>query len=317
MQAMIDGDYIEAAAICDPSEKCREEAAAVAPAATIVETLDAMLDLKLDGVVIATPSALHAKQAIRALERGVAVFCQKPLGRNAEEVRAVVDAARRANRLLAVDFSYRLTSAMQAIAALARDGELGDIFSVDLVFHNAYGPDKDWFYDRARSGGGCVIDLGVHLIDLALWTLGFPKITDVDAVLFSSGRPTGTRDVEDYAVATLRTAAGTAIRLGCSWRLPAGRDAIIEAQFYGTGGGAAFRNVNGSFYDFLAERYRGTETETLAVPPDQWGGRAALAWAQRLARDARFDSTANEIVQVAEVVDRLYRAGGVEPTSES
>lgn len=136
-------------------------------------------------------------------------------------------------------------------------------------------------------------------------------------MLFSGGRPTGACGVENYAVATLRTAAGTAIRLGCSWRLPAGRDAIIEAQFYGTRGGAAFRNVNGSFYDFLAERYRGTATEPLAVPPDEWGGRAALAWAARLGRDAQFDSTADEIVQVAEVVDRLYREAGVEPASEN
>jgi predicted dehydrogenase len=317
MQAMIDSGAIEAAAICDPSPNCRSEAAAAAPGAAIVDSLDAMLDMGLDGVVIATPSALHAEQTIRTLESGAAVFCQKPLGRNAGEARAVVEAARRADRLLAVDFSYRLTAAMQAIVPLVHGGELGDIFAVDLMFHNAYGPDKDWFYDRAQSGGGCVIDLGVHLIDLALWALRFPDITDVEAALFSGGRPAGAGDVEDYAVATLRTATGTAIRLACSWRLPAGRDAIIEAQFYGTGGGAALRNVDGSFYDFIAERYLGTAAEALAVPPDQWGGRAALAWAERLAGDARFDPAAEEITQVAEVVDRLYRAGGVEPTSES
>jgi len=317
MQAMIDSGAIEAAAICDPSETCRSEAAAAAPGAAIVDSLDAMLDLGLDGLVIATPSALHADQAIRALQSGAAVFCQKPLGRNAGEARAAVAAARRADRLLAVDFSYRLTAAMQAITPLVRGSELGEIFAVDLVFHNAYGPDKEWFYDRARSGGGCVIDLGVHLIDLALWTLGFPDIADVDAALFSGGRPAGPGDVEDYAVATLRTAAGAAVRLGCSWRLQAGRDAIIEAQFYGTGGGAALRNIDGSFYDFVAERYRGTAAEPLAAPPDQWGGRAAVAWAERLARDFRFDPAAEETVRIAEIIDRLYRAGGVESTNES
>ena len=50
------------------------------------------------------------------------------------------------------------------------------MYAVELAFHNAYGPDKEWFYDRRVSGGGCVVDLGVHLIDLALWTLGFPDV---------------------------------------------------------------------------------------------------------------------------------------------
>jgi predicted dehydrogenase len=127
-------------------------------------------------------------------------------------------------------------------------------------------------------------------------------------VLLGGGKPIGPDDVEDYAAATLRTADGTAIRLACSWRLAAGRDAIIEAQFYGTRGGAALRNVGGSFYDFVAERYRGTATEALAAPPDPWGGRAAVAWAEQLSADRRFDAAAEEIVRVAEILDRIYAA---------
>ena len=68
-------------------------------------SLDDLLATELDGIVIATPSALHAEQAIAALEHGVAVFCQKPLGRTAAEAEAVVEAARRADRLLCVDLS--------------------------------------------------------------------------------------------------------------------------------------------------------------------------------------------------------------------
>jgi len=316
MAAMIDSGAVQAAAICDPSEACVAEALKAAPGATVVGSLDDMLDMGLDGVVIATPSALHAEQAIRALQSGVAVFCQKPLGRDAAEASTVVEAARQADRLLSVDFSYRLTDAMQAIAPLIAAGELGEVFAVDLVFHNAYGPDKEWFYNRGSSGGGCVIDLGVHLIDLALWTLGFPDIASVDASLFSGGGPITPDRVEDYAVATLTTGTGTVVRLACSWRLPAGRDAIIEAQFYGTDGGAALRNANGSFYDFVAERYRGTATETLTTPPDAWGGRAAIAWARRLADDRRFDPAAREIIRVAETTDRIY-AAAVQPRHAS
>lgn len=269
-----------------------------------------MLARGLDGVVVATPSALHAAQAMAALEAGAAVFCQKPLGRNAAEARAVIDAARAADRLLAVDFSYRLTSAVQAIAPLLREHRLGRPFAADLVFHNAYGPDKPWFHDRTQSGGGCVMDLGVHLVDLALWLLDWPEVRDVRASLFAGGErlPVGSQAVEDYAVAELELADGMVLRLACSWRLHAGADAVIEASFHGTGGGARVRNLGGSFYDFEALRLDGTRTELLASPPDEWGGRAAAAWATRLAGDRSFDPDAEHLAQVAAVLDRIYAA---------
>ncbi|MBO0749497.1 MAG: Gfo/Idh/MocA family oxidoreductase [Porphyrobacter sp.] len=308
MRAIVESGAVEAVAISDPSEECATEAGGLAPDAAVLPSLQAMLDHGLDGLLIATPSALHAEQAIAALERGVAVFCQKPLGRNAAEARAVVDAARTADRLLGVDLSYRHTAAGAAVAGLVRDGEIGEVFAADLVFHNAYGPDKPWFYDRAQSGGGCVIDLGVHLVDLALWLLGFPEVVGVTARLFADGQPlsASSSEVEDYAVARLDFATGAAVRLACSWRLNAGRDAAIEASFYGTRGAASIRNLGGSFYDFEAQLFRGTSAQQLASPPDEWGGRAAAAWAKRLAENPRFDDAAEEFVTVASVLDRIY-----------
>jgi predicted dehydrogenase len=310
MKALVDSGAIEAAAICDPSSECAAEAARLAPGAAVLPSLGAMLDHGLDGLVIATPSALHCEQATAALKRGVAVFCQKPLGRNAAETSAAVEAARTADRLLGVDLSYRHTRATQAIAGLIRGGELGDIFAVDLAFHNAYGPDKPWFYDPALSGGGCVMDLGVHLVDLALWALDEGEVVAVSSRLHAGGEPLprgGAADrVEDYAIATLDLACGATVRLACSWKLQAGCDAVIAAAFHGTEGGAALRNVDGSFYDFVAERHRGTARETLATPPDAWGGRAAADWVARLAAGEGFDPAAERFGTVARVLDRIY-----------
>ena len=266
-----------------------------------------MLALGLDGLVVATPSALHAEQSIAALDRGVAVFCQKPLGRDAAEAAAVVAAARAADRLLSVDFSYRYTAAAQAIADLLRAQALGAVFAADLVFHNAYGPDKPWFYDRGQSGGGCVMDLGVHLVDLALWLLDFPEVTGVVSTLLAQGRPATPDQVEDYATAQLTLANGMTVRLACSWRLQAGREAVIEASFYGTQGGASLRNLDGSFYDFEALRFRGTSAQKLVSPPDEWGGRAAAGWARQLAVSRAFDPAAERLVDVARVIERIYR----------
>jgi predicted dehydrogenase len=308
MEAIAKRGFGAVAAVSDPSPEMRDAARAAAPDAEAVDSLDDLLSLGLDGIVIATPSALHAEQSIRALEAGVAVFCQKPLGRTAEEARRVVDAARAADRLLSVDFSYRFTDGMRAIRERVEAGELGKVFAVDLVFHNAYGPDKPWFYDPALSGGGCVMDLGVHLVDLALWTLGWPRVDAVRGALFSGGEPiVGVPDrCEDYAVASVSLEGGAEVRLACSWRVSAGQDAVIAAEFYGTGGGAALRNVNGSFYDFNAELFHGTQRQTLATPPDEWGGRAAVDWAERLARGERFDPAAEKLVDVAEILDRIY-----------
>jgi predicted dehydrogenase len=308
MEAMIATQAIEVAAIAEPSPEMADEARRLAPEAFIVPDLAGLLECGLDGVVIATPSALHAEQSIAALTSGAAVFCQKPLGRTADEVRRVVDAARTVDRLLAVDLSYRFTEGMRRIGELIEAGELGRIYAADLTFHNAYGPDKAWFYDPAQSGGGCVMDLGVHLVDLALWAMDFPKVSGVTSKLFSSGEPLAGRTdrVEDYALATLELESGAAIQLSCSWRLQAGADAIISAAFYGTQGGAALSNVGGSFYDFTAERFRGTARETLSSPPDEWGGRAAADWARRLAAGQRFDPAAERLVEVADALDRIY-----------
>ncbi len=308
MEAMIATGAIEVAAIADPSAEMRQAALAAAPAATEAEGLPELLASDLDGLVIASPSALHAEQSIRALEAGVAVFCQKPLGRTAEEVAEVVAAAEKADRLLGVDLSYRFTAGMQAICDLTRRGELGQPFAADLTFHNAYGPDKPWFYDPQLSGGGCVMDLGVHLVDLALWALDWPEVQHVEAHLLAGGAPL--RDpasqCEDYAVATITLVGGAVLRLACSWRLPAGQEAVIAADFYGTQGAAALRNVDGSFYAFDALRMRGTESEPLAAREDDWGGRAAADWARRLAAGECFDPESRRLVEVSRVLDRIY-----------
>jgi predicted dehydrogenase len=309
MEAISESGLADIRLVADQHHDSALEAQKAFPGTQIAESLDDLArNPELDGILIATPSALHAGQSIRALAAGKAVFCQKPLGRTAAETRRVVEAAREANQLLMVDLSYRYIQAMERIYTLVRSGELGDIYAVDLVFHNAYGPDKTWFYDPKLSGGGCVIDLGVHLVDLALWTLGFPVVEAVSSSLFAKGKrlAAGEGVVEDFASAAIGLQGGTHLQLSCSWNLPAGQEAIIGATFYGTLGGAAFKNVNGSFYDFVAERYHGTYTETLSGGPDPWSGRAGVAWVKRLAAGEKFDPAAEELVKVAEVLDRIY-----------
>ncbi len=302
--------------VADTSDEAARAAAASVGASHVLHSLEELLSLDLDGVVIATPSAQHAWQTKAALEHGCAVFCQKPLGRDRREVEEVVSVARRANRLLGVDFSYRSADGLGKIRALLESGALGHVYTADLVFHNAYGPDKPWFYDRRLSGGGCVIDLGVHLVDLALWMFG-SGVTDVSSRLFSGGRPwvPGGAAVEDYATVRLDFENGATAQIACSWRLPAGRDAIIDAAFYGTRGAARWRNVNGSFYDFVAERLDGTNTARISEPPDDWGPRAIVGWARCLRSGGAFDSDIERVIDVSRVLDCVYATSTLRPAS--
>jgi predicted dehydrogenase len=292
----------------DSVHSARSSIEELAPAVAVARRLEELLEYELDGVVIATPSGLHAEQTKLALRTGRAVFCQKPLARTATETAEVIETARVCNRLLAVDFCYRAVAGVPAIVELVRSGELGEVYAADLVFHNAYGPDKPWFYDLRQSGGGCVMDLGIHLLDLLLLVLDYPQAVEVDSRVRAAGKLLSkpVRELEDHALAQLQFDSGTTARLACSWNLPAGCDAVIEATFYGTHGSASLRNVRGSFYDFTAEHCVGTSRRVIASDDATWGGRTACNWIRNLRESQAFDAQAGRLHDVSKLVDRIY-----------
>lgn len=306
LDAFVASDAGTVAAIAD-ADVGRAHAIAEQQGCPVVgASIDEVLAADVDGIVIATPSALHAEQCVAALRAGVPVFCQKPLARTAREADAVVEEARRRDLLLGVDMSYRHVRAFAAAEAALRDSG-GEIYALELRFHNAYGPDKPWFTDPARSGGGCVIDLGTHLLDLAMWWLQQRDLRLLAARLYHQGRllerPPAV--AEDYAEVVL-AAGSTTIRLACSWFLPLGVDASIQAGAYSPSLGVEVTNVDGSFYDFTARRHASGESQTLTKPPDDWGGRALCAWVGSLAKGRGFDDSVSDQVAVAGTIDEIY-----------
>ncbi|HET9959204.1 MAG TPA: Gfo/Idh/MocA family oxidoreductase [Polyangiaceae bacterium] len=307
LAALSQSGQAEIVGICDPNPEACEKARACAPSARIVQSYDELLALDLDAVVIATPSGLHAEQCLRAFDRGVAVFCQKPLTRSSEEAEAVLRAAQSSDRLLRVDFCYRQTQALSKLREVVQSGSLGRVYAVDLVFHNAYGPDKAWANDANLAGGGCLIDLGVHLVDAAFWVLGAGHFERAHAQLFKQGQPLlpGALDVEDFALGELETESSVNLRLACSWRSSFGTHARIRAEVFGTQGSATFANVDGSFYDFSCDLHRGAHSERLVSPPDAWGDRAIVAFASELRESPRYRAT-DELLLVSRAIDALY-----------
>jgi predicted dehydrogenase len=314
LEVLAAADVADIVGIADPSAAAMDATRAIAPDATACETLEDLLEQGLDGLIVATPTAQHAVQSAVALQAGVAVCCQKPLARTAAEAEAVITTARRANALLMVDFSYRYTEAAQALRQQISAGALGTLVGAELTFHNAYGPDKAWYRNRELAGGGCVTDLGVHLIDLLTWLTGATVVEVPASALYTAGRVwAGAEAVEDFAQCQLRLDGGATATLTCSWWLAAGCDALIDVTLYGTAGGLRLRNVGGSFYDFRADRLTGTQQETLTDRPDAWGGRAVVDWARRLAEGGAYDPACESHIAVSRALDAIYTAAAARP----
>ncbi|MDQ6671112.1 MAG: Gfo/Idh/MocA family oxidoreductase [Chloroflexota bacterium] len=196
----------------------------------------------VDGVVICTPNALHVPQAAQALRAGKHVLVQKPLALSFAEARWLIDLARDAERMLFVDYTYRFLETIAALRqALAR---LGQVRAVTAQFHNLYGPgaEKTWFFDRKLSGGGALLDLGVHLLDLALWLFQPHQVSLEEARLVRGG-------IEREAELRVRLDAEVPFDLAVSWNAPLAQTRIafdIDAEH----GRLRWENVDGSFFRF-------------------------------------------------------------------
>ncbi len=277
--------------------------------ASHIESFDALLDTNPDGIILATPTNAHVAQAEAAIARGIPVFSQRPLSLDHSSTRRVIDAARSANVLLGVDMRYRPTPAMRELRSTVQAGELGDIYAIDAVFHHANGPANAWQTDTQLSGGGCMLDCGVTMIDLALWTLGFPQVADVSSRLYAKGERIDPADAtgtaEDYADAILDLDTGASLHLSCGWNVSAGQNARIELTFYGTDGGGTFRNVNGSLQEFTSALFRGNHSHELASSFDELAGRTVVSWASAIARGSCYDPWVEGVADVAAAVDRV------------
>jgi predicted dehydrogenase len=167
----------------------------------------------VDAVVIATPDDTHEEIAVAAARAGKAILLQKPMARSAAECRRIIEAARGAGVSLSVSFMHRSFEEVVRARELLDEGRLGPIYALRL--RNATpGPDwQDWFFSRARVGGGVVLQLGVHGIDLARHLVGdIASVTATVALhrrerVLADGRIVHP-DNEDHALATYRFQAG-------------------------------------------------------------------------------------------------------------
>ncbi len=228
----------------------------------LFEGWEELLELpELDAVSVAVPTFLHAPIAIAALDRGLHVLSEKPIARNAAEGRQMVEAARRSGRVLDVAFNHRRRGDIAALKKIIVDGELGRPYYAKASWLRRSGIPGlgTWFTSRELAGGGPLADIGVHVLDYALYLLGEPKVLAVSASTYAelgprgrggSGRPsadaaTSRFEVEDFASAFLRLEGGGTLLIEAGWASYRSPDDLMDFTVYGTDGGAELR-VQGS-----------------------------------------------------------------------
>jgi predicted dehydrogenase len=252
-----------------------------------VRTYDAnealLADPELDAVFIATPNVFHAPLALAALAAGKHVLVEKPFATNAAEAEAVVSAAKRSGKLLSVGMNQRFRPESQRVAALVRAGKLGHVYHAKAFWFRRAGIPKlgTWFGKKSLAGGGALYDIGVHVLDLALFVMGrFDPISVSGQVYTSFGhRGIGEGswslsershlefDVDDGATALLRFADGATLTLDVSWAIHQKEPDRMNVLVRGSDAGAGC--YPGERYRFGSEKgvY---ETTTLAETPLQY-----------------------------------------------
>ncbi len=209
---------------------------------------------EIDVLSIAAPTTLHRPIAIAALDAGIHVLSEKPLAENSAMAREMVVAAERNDRVLDVSFNHRRRGVVKALKQQIDDGALGSVYYVKAGWLRRQGIPTlgSWFTRRATAGGGPMMDLGVHMLDIVLHLLGEPRVVTVTAATYAEFGPRGRGgsvsttmktgvtdgefDVEDLSTAFLRLAGGTTLLLECSWAQWVPEDRCYVSVYGGDGG---------------------------------------------------------------------------------
>jgi predicted dehydrogenase len=270
----------------------------------------------LDVVSVATPNKFHKPLTIAALEAGCHVLCEKPMALSAAEGREMIAAAQRVGKRLMINFSYRFSEQSMALKEQAESGILGDVYYARTIWHRRRGLPGfgGWFGQKALSGGGPLIDLGVHRLDLALWLMNYPQPTWVMASTYNPiatelARQKGTTyDVEDLAVGLIKFANGATVELEASWAANICERELMETRLFGTKGGLVQRNLEET-YKFEAEMYlelNGAQFDMKLHPPFRPVQSSMYHFIDSIVNDTPNTATAEEGLRVMQILDAIY-----------
>ncbi|RZT28133.1 putative dehydrogenase [Kribbella sp. VKM Ac-2569] len=278
----------------------------------------------LEAVSIGTPTQLHAPIALAALQKGLHVLSEKPLARTVAEGTAMVEASKQAGRVLKVVFNHRERGDVAALKHQIDEGQLGRIYyaKAHWMRRNGIPGMGGWFTNRELSGGGPLIDLGVHILDMALHLMGEPQVATVSADTFAELGPRGkgSRDpnantlgsafeVEDLATAYLRLKGGGALQLETSWATFRAPGDNFGIELFGTDGGAKIEVQNYTNEDTLRifTDVGGVPAEVKPATGAGLGHRAVVREFVRIVKSGDWEGqNGSEALLRTEIIDACY-----------
>lgn len=297
---------------------------------------DLILDPEIEAISICTPNYLHAQMTIDALMAGKSVLCEKPMAMNAREAQKMLEVSQSTGNLLMMGFNNRFRGDAQKLKQFIDEGKLGKIYHSKIGYIRRRGTPKGWFTIKREAGGGPVIDIGVHVIDLARYLMGDPKPISVFASTYkyfddcridgvypweSSDVRDGLRDgrendVEDFAVAMIKFEDST-ISVETSWAAN-----IEEDRFYidmlGTKMGAKIDSYNpihkGSKNNAESVKLFGEEMHSLVdyevKVPEVRSHFEEIKYFVELVKNGKRDAlnTALDGVEVQKIIDAIYES---------
>jgi predicted dehydrogenase len=309
----------ELAALCDLDEGLLAEYGALYPQAETYTSYQALFESgKVDAVSVALPNVLHAPVTIAALRAGLDVLCEKPMAINAQQAEEMAQVARETGRKLMIHFNYRFTKPARFLKRYVEEGHLGELYYAKTRWLRTRGIPKmgGWFGIKELSGGGPLIDLGVHRLDLALWLMGYPKPAWVmggayDPIASALAQAQGVEyDVEDLAVAMIRFENGAMLAVEASWAANIQERELMETRLLGTQGGLVQRNLDEG-YEFEAEIYlerAGAHYDMKLHAPPRGRTNAMQHFIESIVQDVPHMATGEEGLLVMEILDAIYES---------
>ncbi|MFC4619050.1 Gfo/Idh/MocA family protein [Camelliibacillus cellulosilyticus] len=245
------GDKVDIVAIADV---VKEKAEACAKAHDIPQVFtdyhEMFENVEIDAVSVCTPNKFHAPAVIAALNAGCHVICEKPPAMTPEEAEAMADAAKKAGKFLTYGFHYRFAPEVQTVKRFIDAGELGHIYAANVIAMRRRGiPGWGVFTNKELQGGGPLIDIGVHMLDTALYLMDYPEPESVYGVTYQEiGIRKGVGlfgdwdwenfSVEDMARAMIRFKNGASIQLDSSFAANIEHAETMNVKLMGDQGGA-------------------------------------------------------------------------------
>ena len=308
-------------AICDMNPEVLKQVGARYGVDGRYTSYEEMLDKEhLDVISIVTPNCFHKEMTERALDKGINVLCDKPIGLNTAEAIAMNQKAQAVGKRLMVNYVYRFKPTSVAIKKQIDAGIIGDIHSASYLWmrnKDGFSQVTPWFSNKKMSGGGCLIDIGIHCLDRVLWFMDFPEPQWVLATTHNhmsklAAQKTGLAfDVEDTVAAFIKFANNATLQLQVSWAANIPDWNRIEVKLLGDKAGVIEKNINQT-YDLEAQTFYESQgiiyglniediKEDLLPTP-------TYHFLDAIINDKPHTATGSEAIKAMQLVDAIYKS---------